>query len=627
MTLAKATQALERGDEPRALDALVTAWRSSRSAEIAALAERLSARLEPHLPPLGGKLDEFQPRWLAIANQQRAVDLPRLLGSVLHGTDRFGVAVVDALVARGQALATWPADPRASAMIADHLVRGGYESTSRSTYPFWTAMFEMLESHADPRIVDRLAAIKFARVFRNFTDKAKRIAWFQEQLDRVVAALRARAAAPRAVDVTKVAKLIAKRGPVDPSRLPSDPAVPAKPPKRVAPAPKLDTASARTQIDAAVRALHAGDDGAALRALLDAWRATRSGELAELVERVSARCAARLPPIAEANRAATQKAWLAICHEQRPEDLPRLLASITTTFGRSTDALARAEALASRPSDPRTLAGVLAQLEAPPFYTSSTKPFWKALIGLVVDHHDPRAADALDALAARYHRVLVQRYTDLTSTVAWFKSQLGEAAAQLRARVPAPLALDAATARACHKITAVLAQEDQLLAEIVENLDDDHPRAVYADLLQQRGDPRGELIALQLSGADPARADELIRTHAVTWLGPLVPLVELDRCRFERGFLAEVRLRDGMSAHALEPVVGHPVWATVRTLHLGDRETPPAALLRHPIMRALATVMMRGRYLSLRESVDGTYQFVIGGAGARPRRWRPAARP
>lgn len=37
----------------------------------------------------------------------------------------------------------------------------------------------------------------------------------------------------------------------------------------------------------------------------------------------------------------------------------------------------------------------------------------------------------------------------------------------------------------------------QLLAAILEDLDDDAPRLVYADRPQAQGDPRGELMQLQ----------------------------------------------------------------------------------------------------------------------------------
>jgi uncharacterized protein (TIGR02996 family) len=577
--LVEARQALIGGNEPRALDKLVEGWRASKSPHIATLAEKLSKRLEPHLAPIGGKLESFQPQWLAIAKRKRAVDLPRLLGSVLHTTDRFGVAVVDALVARGEALAKWPADPRASAIIVEHLVRGGYESTSKSTYPFWTAMFEMLATTADPRVVDRLAKIRFAKVFKTFSDGARRIAWFQEQLDTTLEKLRTSDAAPltRAVSerVTKLAELIAARGPLQPgelAQLTSDPKVQAPAPKQPAPKPKLEHATARKHAEAAARAIGSGDDTGALRGLLEAWRATRASRIAELVERVSRRCESRLPRVGQDTRAETHKAWLAIAREQRPEDLPRLLAALCDTGGRSTDALERVTALASWPSDPRTARGAIRHIERPMFYASSTRPFWSALITLVVDHQDPRAADQLDALAKRYTNVLHASYLDLSATVTWFQNQLRNAATQLRTRVPAPLVLDAGTQKACEKIAATLDVEDGLLAAIYADPHDDHARAVYADLLQQRGDSRGEFIALQLANRDEARAAELLRTHADAWLGVLAPYVVVHRCKFERGFPYDVTL-NGVD---VDPIAKHPAWSTVRRID-GDQRSKIAS--------------------------------------------------
>lgn len=71
---------------------------------------------------------------------------------------------------------------------------------------------------------------------------------------------------------------------------------------------------------------------------------------------------------------------------------------------------------------------------------------------------------------------------------------------------------------------------DSLLASIVEAPGDDAPRLVLSDLLDQRGDPRGELIAVQcaISRAagppDPAlllRERELLGSHGRRWLGEL----------------------------------------------------------------------------------------------------------
>jgi uncharacterized protein (TIGR02996 family) len=588
--LAEARDALIAGEESRALGKLIESWRGSRSAAIADVAEALSKRLESHLPPIAGKPDDFQPLWLAIAKQKRAVDLPRLIGSVMHGTNRFGVSVVNALVERGKALAAWPADPRAGTLIVDHLVRGGYESTSKSTYPFWTAMFEMLETHADDRVRERLEKVSFARIFRNFTDKDKRIAWFQGQLDEVVERLVARSpvgvfAKALSDRAAKLAQLIAKRGPVAPdevARLKQAPTVPVKAVKQPAAPARLDANAARTQVDAALRAMKTGDDPAALRALLEAWRSTRSSQIAELVERVSDRYASQLPPINGRSRAEIHDMWLGVCAEQRATDLPRLLASITATHGRSTDALARVNALASWPSDPRTAGGALAVIEKPYFYASSTRPFWKAMIALVVDHQDPRAIDALDALAKRFR--LTSTYQNLTSTNAWFKNQLKTAANQLRDRAPAPSELDTATKKACDAIATMLETEDALLAEIYANPEDDQPRQVYADLLQQRGDPRGDFIALQLAG-DAKRSAELLAQYARTWVGPLAGVLDLDQCVFERGFLSRARLYDDTRPSDLDPIVGHPMWSTVTHVDLGDMDKTPEKLLADPVLK------------------------------------------
>ena len=174
-------------------------------------------------------------------------------------------------------------------------------------------------------------------------------------------------------------------------------------------------------------------------------------------------------------------------------------------------------------------------------------------------------------------------------------------------------------------VEIMTATAEALFAEIVDHPDDDQRRLVYADFLQERGDPRGELIALQLANRGAQRVADLIATHVHVWLGPVAVVAALDRCKFERGFLAEVTLLDGVYAHRLGPAVGHPTWATVRRLHLGRRDSPPAALLLHPVMRALEDVSItaRGefRQVGIRD-VGDSYYFVLYGVGARRQGYR-----
>jgi hypothetical protein len=111
---------------------------------------------------------------------------------------------------------------------------------------------------------------------------------------------------------------------------------------------------------------------------------------------------------------------------------------------------------------------------------------------------------------------------------------------------------------------------------------------VLCDQLLERGDPRGELIALQslarpLTVAEARRERALVDAHGAAWCAPIAHLVVA--ARFARGFLAAVRARGEpcLAAHA-----GDPVWATVEELELVHaRRGVAAALARDDAMRSL----------------------------------------
>jgi uncharacterized protein (TIGR02996 family) len=74
------------------------------------------------------------------------------------------------------------------------------------------------------------------------------------------------------------------------------------------------------------------------------------------------------------------------------------------------------------------------------------------------------------------------------------------------------------------------------LQAIKDEPEDDTPRLVLADWLEERGDPRSELLRIQVEMARlpldaphlrvlAPRQQQLLRQHADTWLGPLAPLV------------------------------------------------------------------------------------------------------
>src|SRR5262249_8893949 len=98
-----------------------------------------------------------------------------------------------------------------------------------------------------------------------------------------------------------------------------------------------------------------------------------------------------------------------------------------------------------------------------------------------------------------------------------------------------------------------MTQDDAFLQAILEAPDDDTPRLIYADWLEERGDPRGEFIRLQcqlvqLDDDDPKRRQPerreqiLLRNHKWEWLGWLNAVTDSNRFEFERGFVERVRL-------------------------------------------------------------------------------------
>lgn len=138
---------------------------------------------------------------------------------------------------------------------------------------------------------------------------------------------------------------------------------------------------------------------------------------------------------------------------------------------------------------------------------------------------------------------------------------------------------------------------EALLAAVEADPADRGAREVYGDALLERADPRGELVALQLKRGDAtkptARERELLKAHWAEWLGPLAPLLDKRKSKFERGFLHTAVVnayREAMPPSLLD----RPEWRTVEVLSvvgLGEfgHETEPAALVaRIPHLRELA---------------------------------------
>jgi uncharacterized protein (TIGR02996 family) len=110
--------------------------------------------------------------------------------------------------------------------------------------------------------------------------------------------------------------------------------------------------------------------------------------------------------------------------------------------------------------------------------------------------------------------------------------------------------------------------EAALVAAVVADPDDAGGFLVYADFLQSRGDPRGELITLMHAGEDKL-ADKLLRAHKAKWIGRLEsPSIKLD---WRLGFVDQVKLIADNEKHALllvDELANHPSCRFVRKLEI-----------------------------------------------------------
>lgn len=139
--------------------------------------------------------------------------------------------------------------------------------------------------------------------------------------------------------------------------------------------------------------------------------------------------------------------------------------------------------------------------------------------------------------------------------------------------------------------------EEELWAAVYADLSRDDTRLVLADALTQRGDPRGELIVLQIesarTGKVTARERELLKTFAHAWLGPLQWLVAYPVYR--RGFLVAAKhVGSGYDFSA-------PEWSTLETLEW-QYHSWQRALLDPGLRRLKKTYTLSGH--DLRSAAD-----------------------
>ncbi|MCA9490778.1 MAG: hypothetical protein KC621_12705 [Myxococcales bacterium] len=170
-----------------------------------------------------------------------------------------------------------------------------------------------------------------------------------------------------------------------------------------------------------------------LETLIEGWRDTRDPSLADAVVELGARLAADRPAPAGKTRKAVLATWCAAAADPDPVTLSVLLPTLGD--GNSKEALARLEALAAAPPDPRIARALADLLAAPPFQAVSTKPFWKLAAAQIV-----RCGDAgVDALLAPLAGTFLTRLRGAETMAEVLEKLLASTRADLATITPRPL--------------------------------------------------------------------------------------------------------------------------------------------------------------------------------------------
>jgi uncharacterized protein (TIGR02996 family) len=145
------------------------------------------------------------------------------------------------------------------------------------------------------------------------------------------------------------------------------------------------------------------------------------------------------------------------------------------------------------------------------------------------------------------------------------------------------------------------AMDDAFLGAILAEPDDDTPRLVYADWLEERGDPRGEFIRLQVGLFEAngsaqmvqiVRAQELLIANEETWAATVRPLVA--ECQFERGFVTGITLPlDAFLEHADTLFARAPI----QRVKISDVGTRIAQIAANPYLERLSGLDLSGNGL------------------------------
>lgn len=356
---------------------------------------------------------------------------------------------------------------------------------------------------------------------------------------------------------------------------------------------KTRTPRVRTLVNEAVRLERSGATRQALEQYLTAWPLLRCRALAERIDALSKALAPTLPVVDVTAAGGFKPAIAKRVEASSPLDVGPVLQALQARK-RDAGALFVAQQLVSllrrHPDDPRL-----------------TQAAWESCRSLQVSHATAEGRAVFAELCTRALALRDPRHAspllDVAASLSLFPSRDARAEAD-RAKVrTAAEAVEAEDEPNEPKwlvdaLSAATNRKPQPLSALLESVyaapEDVERRLVYADALQEAGDPRGEFIVLQcqreVGGAVSAREKTLLRNHEHAWVGKADPGIERQGLEFRRGFLSVANVK---WAHVLEG----PEWATLEALALpplygAEDQQRVAAFLRRRDLRVLRALWL-----------------------------------
>ncbi len=338
-----------------------------------------------------------------------------------------------------------------------------------------------------------------------------------------------------------------------------------------------------------------------LESAIEGWRKTKHARFAAIAELATKRA---LPEprltIGNSGKAVDVKAWVTLYEQRDVLDVPRLFAAVGG--GKSSTAAERVTLL-SRLDDPRVVSGVLALLEAPPYRAQTAMPFFRACAKALVESNDQRARAAMLDLSARYKSILETSVGDLVANLLHRSAEsmdqvkpgpLPEKYEALATKLEAMFEAERASADVKRSSKRSAEQNDEaLLAAIYAAPDDDGPRLVFADVLTERGEVRGEFISLQIQRACGPLSREQFKRERELLRDPkqraayALPLSRGGQTRLERGFPSSLVVDHKTVKH----VVGSPALRTLTRISF--LETLSNKLAREVVQHENASQVQR----------------------------------